>query len=664
MALTFILMSVGLTIAAAPAQAATGDLAFSGCFSTTVAGCTTTTNSLGNAVKPLVSPDGRSVYLTGFTQNIVSTFSRDTTTGALTYRGCVKNGGGGGCVTPTHNSLTRPGDMAISPNGASVYVTARDGNSVTTFARDTSTGDLTYQGCIANAALNGCDAATNTNALVGARGIVVSPDGLWVYVMGLNGIITTFSRNASSGALSWTTCVASSSSSGSGCPVAPLPSFRGGHTLAMSPDGLSLYASGTTSQAITTFSRDTATGALTWVACIANSSATDGCTQAPHASLPSNDIVPMDVTSDGTNLYVGSYSAVTIFRRNTSSGALTFSDCLVGTASFGCTLNPVATLAGIEGLDSSPDGLNVYVSGEGSDDVSTFTRDPNTGLLTYVSCFRQTTGLGCTVPSPAALADPSMLTVSDDGRSVYVAGFSSVSLNVFSRTRAPAPTVSSITPSSGPTSGGTEVTISGSGFLSLATANVGASPCVTKSVSSSAIVCTTASNAAGLVAVTVTNPDGQSGTLNDAFTYTDHSGGGGGGGGGTTDDSTVVAQPNVPSCVKTDVQIPRGGTATITGSQCRSDSGAPIGTRVTQTHPNSGLRGDVVQSRRAFKLFCGGKHASKRLSNTGYGDGSKYCKRGSLRIRTNGTKARGVIRWFAPATATESALSVSTRFRT
>jgi hypothetical protein len=85
---------------------------------------------------------------------------------------------------------------------------------------------------------------------------------------------------------------------------------------------------------------------------------------------------------------------------------------------------------------------------------------------------------------------------------------------------APAPTVTGVTPASGPMAGGTAVTISGTGFAAGATATVGGTAATgVVVVNSTTVTATTPANAAGAVSVTVTNADGQSGTRTSAFTY-------------------------------------------------------------------------------------------------------------------------------------------------
>jgi hypothetical protein len=90
----------------------------------------------------------------------------------------------------------------------------------------------------------------------------------------------------------------------------------------------------------------------------------------------------------------------------------------------------------------------------------------------------------------------------------------------------PAPTVTSIGPSSGPASGGTSVTITGTGFQSGATVSLGGTSANSVAVgSSTSITATTAAHASGTVNVVVANPDSQSGTLTNGYSYNAATGG-------------------------------------------------------------------------------------------------------------------------------------------
>ena len=91
--------------------------------------------------------------------------------------------------------------------------------------------------------------------------------------------------------------------------------------------------------------------------------------------------------------------------------------------------------------------------------------------------------------------------------------------NGYSYTNA-APQVNSVAPNSGPAAGGTSVTITGTGFLSGATVNLGGTAATNVNVASStSITATTPAHAAGAVSVVVTNSDTQSSTLSNAYTY-------------------------------------------------------------------------------------------------------------------------------------------------
>ena len=117
----------------------------------------------------------------------------------------------------------------------------------------------------------------------------------------------------------------------------------------------------------------------------------------------------------------------------------------------------------------------------------------------------------------------------------------------FSAVSGPVPTVTSVSPSSGTTAGGTAVTITGTNFATGATVTFGGTAATNVVVvSSTSITATTPAGNAGPVTVTVINPGGQSGNLANGFTY--------------------VAPPTVTS-VSPNTGTTAGGTAvTITGT--------------------------------------------------------------------------------------------------
>ena len=151
---------------------------------TPTTGCTTGL-ALGNPEGVTVSPDGANVYVAAPGSNAVDTFARNSSTGALTQAtdgtGCIVSTALAGCTTGVQ--LAGADAVAVSPDGASVYVTSLGSNSVTAFTRATNTGQLTQltgtSACVINLLAVGCSLGRK---LSGPEGLAVSPDGANVYV--------------------------------------------------------------------------------------------------------------------------------------------------------------------------------------------------------------------------------------------------------------------------------------------------------------------------------------------------------------------------------------------------------------------------------------------------------------------------------------------------
>lgn len=117
------------------------------------------------------------------------------------------------------------------------------------------------------------------------------------------------------------------------------------------------------------------------------------------------------------------------------------------------------------------------------------------------------------------------------------------------------PTVTGVSPSSGPVGGGTGVTVTGTNFVSGATVQFGGAVAGTATVvNSGTLTVFTPPGSAGSVAVTVTNPGGQSATLVGGFTYTATGSGGGPG-------ITAVSPVRGPATGGTSVTLAGGGFA-------------------------------------------------------------------------------------------------------
>ena len=100
-------------------------------------------------------------------------------------------------------------------------------------------------------------------------------------------------------------------------------------------------------------------------------------------------------------------------------------------------------------------------------------------------------------------------------------GASATLAGAFTYTTASSPTLTAVSPTSGPTAGGTTITLTGTNFVSGATVRVGgASATNVAFVSASQLTARTPAGTAGARDVQVTNPNGQSATRSGAFTYT------------------------------------------------------------------------------------------------------------------------------------------------
>lgn len=168
------------------------------------------------------------------------------------------------------------------------------------------------------------------------------------------------------------------------------------------------------------------------------------------------------------------------------------SDCLAtltGTAYRGATANPLPN-------------ATVSLLGPTGDAVLATTTTDATGQYTFANVYPNTyrARIQSTTSSDVNVATPGSST-----------SFADLMLPV---------TVASVTSNSGPTAGGTAVTVTGSGFAAGATVDFGGSACAPVTVASStSLTCTTTSHAAGAVTVTVTNANGLWGSLEAGFSY-------------------------------------------------------------------------------------------------------------------------------------------------
>jgi len=243
----------------------------SGCVSETGSGgaCVDGT-ALDGARTVVVSPDGANVYVAAETSGAVSVFARDELTGALTQlaglAACVsQTGTGGTCVDG--RALGGAGGIEVSADGGFVYVASFGSDAVATFSRDPGTGALAQlpgtAGCVSETGNGG--SCLDGTALDRARSLSLSPDGSSMYVAAeASDAIAVLSRDGTTGTLRQLPGVAGCvSETGTGGACSDGVALDAARSVSVSADGESVYAASFGSSAVSIFSRDPTTGALT-----------------------------------------------------------------------------------------------------------------------------------------------------------------------------------------------------------------------------------------------------------------------------------------------------------------------------------------------------------------------------------------------------------------
>jgi DNA-binding beta-propeller fold protein YncE len=343
-----------------------------------------------------VSPDGRHVYVGSVYSGTVAVFERNAITGALTQlpgkSGCVNDAGRGGCANG--RSLRESIFVRVSPDGRHVYATARQSNSVAVFRRDQTTGELTQlprkAGCVNE---NGSQRCANGRALVYAHGLAVSPDGARLYVAARGSdSVAVFARNRRSGAITQLRrgrgCITSHPTRNPGC--ARGRALDGAYSVTVRADRgkENVYVTSRGNDGVATFKR--ISGALRQppgsAGCITNNRTGD-CLRTGRGL---NGAASLAVSGSGRDVYVAAYQsfAVSRLRRDTSSpasasyGKLGFVSCRSeGRSTDVCT--PSRGLLYAHSVVLSPDQRNVYVAGGWSNALAIFQR-PRSGSLNQV----------------------------------------------------------------------------------------------------------------------------------------------------------------------------------------------------------------------------------------------------------------------------------------
>jgi 6-phosphogluconolactonase (cycloisomerase 2 family) len=335
-----------------------------------------------------IPPDGAQVYVAGSGSNAVAIFARNAETGALAPAGVVRDG------PRVESALDQPGDVAISPDGAHVYVAGFDADALSVFSRDAKTGRLRLAQVMR-------DRVGGVRGLGGAVSVGVSADGTSVYVAGReDDSVAAFARNAKSGQLRFVESVRERD--------------FGPTSLAIAPDGRHVYVAGFDASALAAFERDPGTGRLRRTAILRDAD------DPGHALTNAASVA---VSPDGRRVAVASYgeNALELFARDPDTGALT----RLATAHAG--VDAPVRLKKPLGVAFSPSGSEVYAAA--ADPGSLVAFDVSGDGLRPVSVHHDA--------GTDAVTEACAVAISPDGAHVYVAGYGHNAIALFRRGKRP-----------------------------------------------------------------------------------------------------------------------------------------------------------------------------------------------------------------------------------
>ena len=178
--------------------------------------------------------------------------------------------------------------------------------------------------------------------------------------------ISVFARNPDTGALTFSSAVKNG--------VGGVSGLFGALALVLTADGHYLYAAAFVDSALTVYSRNAQTGALTQIQTMFDGQGgVDGL----------NGVTQLALSADEESLYSSGYfdGAVAAFDRDPATGLLTF----VRQRSYEAGVTP--DLGNVNGIAVSPDGGTVYVGGESGSRVFLFNRTANDIVYSGITLF-------------------------------------------------------------------------------------------------------------------------------------------------------------------------------------------------------------------------------------------------------------------------------------
>jgi len=254
-------------------------------------------DGIGGAIAGAISPEGKHLYIAGNSDDAIAVFSRNITSGQLTFVEFRKDDIAG------IDGLNGAASVSVSADGNHVYIVGYFDDALVVFARNATTGELTFVESLKDE-LGGVD------GLNGADAVAISPDDKHVYIAGnIDDAVAVFSRNSTTGQLTFVEVHKDGANGVDG--------LNGATDITISPDGNHAYVAGNSDNAVAVFSRNTTTGALTFIEVhLDDIGGVDGLIS----------IAALTVSPDNEHVYTSSNvdDAVAVFNRNTATGTLSF----------------------------------------------------------------------------------------------------------------------------------------------------------------------------------------------------------------------------------------------------------------------------------------------------------------------------------------------------
>lgn len=348
-------------------------------------------------------------------------------------RGC-RSVPGTGTESSQSSGLDEAKALATIADRTSLYAVG-DRNSALTQLALLPSKKFSFGGCVTgNTFLDTCAHVPGATAnavespISSPTAAAISPDGRYLYLASgdfHDSVIARFSRDPIAGTLTYLDCLTGSLAAGAAGPgrCAQLASAtRDGYGsgmyepsgLAISGDASHLYVTAAGDGSVSSFSRDTASGALSFVGCVSSNRRASACAKVPGGDDRVLEGIASPVISpDGKHLYAAANRSTTVdaFALD-PSGAIRFASCVTSSEDRppcrrGRANGPVHALSNPGGVLGSADGRFLYVTSTYGT-IVVLKRNRNTGTLTPTSCIsgnREDRGRCTLVPRPSGSAE-------------------------------------------------------------------------------------------------------------------------------------------------------------------------------------------------------------------------------------------------------------------